>query len=108
MSDGLLLAGSILGGAVAAAITVWGANRKLPSRVTTDSVTLVDASGKVISNLTAEIHRLEAVAEAARAEAADSRGRAEALEAEIERLEAEIRRLEREVEDLKTAHRNGG
>lgn len=87
MSDLVILAGSILGGAVAATITVWGANRKLPSRVTTDSVTLVDASGKVISNLTAEIHRLETKMAQVQDEAATAQAQAQDCARRVGRLE---------------------
>ena len=72
-------------GVLAAAIPAYLAQRKSPSRLTTDAVTLVDASGEVISNLTDEIARLERLA-ASHAE------RADALAYRVGRLEEALRK----------------
>jgi uncharacterized membrane protein len=74
--NGLL---GVVGGMLVAVIYVWAQRRKEPSRLTTDAVSLVDASGQVISNLTDEINRLEEAVDDARREAREAR--TEALQA---------------------------
>jgi hypothetical protein len=46
-------------GVIGGAIVAWISLRRYPSRITTDAISLIDAGGKVVSNLTEEIDRLE-------------------------------------------------
>lgn len=69
-----------VGGIAGAVLPLLWERRKHPSRITTDAVSLVDASGQVISNLTEEIHRLEGEVEHARSEARANKARIIKLE----------------------------
>ena len=96
MSDlvivGLLAA---VGGVLAAAIPAWRTIKKGPSKLTTDVITLVDAGGQVIRNLTDEIKRLDAVADEALVEAAEARREAKAANREAIACQGRIHQLER-------------
>lgn len=59
--------------------------RKQPTRRTTDAISLVDASGTVIGNLSDEIHRLDLALDDAHMQATDYREQIAALKAEVER-----------------------
>jgi hypothetical protein len=74
-----LLTGII--GVVGGAIVAWISLRRYPSRITTDAINLVDAFGKVRSNLTEEIDRLEARLDEATAMADRCQRRVKHLEA---------------------------
>jgi hypothetical protein len=69
MND-VVLVGLIAGffGVVIAAVPAIIAIRKQPTRRTTDAISLVDASGTVIGNLTDEIARLDQELDQARTE----------------------------------------
>lgn len=74
--------------AVPAIITL----RKQPTRKTTDAISLVDASGTVIGNLTDEIHRLDLALDVSQAEAAAALGLAKTAGDQIAALKAEVER----------------
>lgn len=84
MSD-VVLTGLISGivGVIAVAIPALIAIRKQPTKRTTDAITLVDASGQVIGNLTDEIARLERELQKTRKEMATAMRRLVKLEAAL-------------------------
>jgi hypothetical protein len=88
---------AIIGGSfglLSLAYQAWSNKRGLPTRRTTDQISLVDAGGKIIGNLTEEIDRLEEAAKESRAEADGARLEARACRDENRKLSYRIERLE--------------
>ena len=76
---------SAIVGALVVLVPAIAAIRKQPTRRTTDAITLLDSSGKVIGNLTDEIARLQTALRAAQDEAATYRSAVQQLRAEVEK-----------------------
>lgn len=66
--------------------------RNQPTRRTTDAITLVDASGTVIGNLTDEINRLDTDLDEARQAAKDCMNEVKATRVEMAALSEELNR----------------
>lgn len=73
-------------GVLAAAIPAYFQQRHSPSRRVTDTASIVDASGRVITTLREEIDRLDG-------ELADARLHITNLETHIDELEKQVRQL---------------
>lgn len=80
-----LIAGAF--GALGVGIPAWVSMRRTPTRRTTDTISLVDASGTVIRNLSEEIDRLEELVAEARTEALACRSENRELRRRVARLE---------------------
>lgn len=91
-----LIAG--LFGAVAAAIPVWAVTRRQPSRAVMDVMTIVDASGVVIAQLSEQVRRLEE-------DVSTAKKKAETAHSDAEKLRKEANRLRDRVADLEAAVR---
>lgn len=84
-----------MAGVLAAAIPAWRTIKKGPSGLTTDAVSLVDAGGQVIRNLTEEITRLDHVADKALAEAEKARKEAKVANREAVACQGRVHQLEK-------------
>lgn len=102
MTDAILV-GVISGifGVLSAAVPALRAIRKQPTRRTTDAISLVDASGTVIGNLSDEIHRLDLALDNAHIKAKEALEQIAALKTEVERRPTRDELLET-IEKLRT------
>lgn len=76
--------------------------RKQPTRRTTDAISLVDASGTVIGNLSDEIHRLDLALDDAHMEAAAALESAKVCREQVAALKGEVERRPTREELLET------
>lgn len=79
-------------GVLIAAIPAIRAIRNQPTRRTTDAISLVDASGTVIGNLSDEIHRLDLALDDAHMEAKEALEFAKICREQIAALKMEVER----------------
>lgn len=116
MSD-VIVTGLISGvvGVIAVLIPAIKAIRTQPTRRTTDAISLVDASGRVIGNLSDEITRLDTELEeerqandGLRKEIRTARDEAEAARAEADHCRKQVEPLKRRIEHLEAVIVNAG